>query len=81
MKHLSLFCEQQLSRVKYDHMNNQYPVPQTMAGVEIDVDSDEFQDWYLAFTRFLLEQLRWISQEEEQEGQSGSMFSCGSRGS
>ncbi len=23
-----------------------------MAGVEIDVDSDEFQDWYLTFTRF-----------------------------
>ena len=24
----------------------------TMAGVEIDVDSDEFQEWYRAFTTF-----------------------------
>ncbi len=23
-----------------------------MAGVEIDVDSDEFQDWFNAFTKF-----------------------------
>ncbi len=30
--------------VKYDHMHNSYQIPQTMAGVEIDVDSDEFQD-------------------------------------
>ncbi len=25
-----------------------------MAGVEIDVDSDEFQDWFNTFTKFLL---------------------------
>ena len=30
--------------VKYDHMHNPYPIPQTMTGVEIDVDSDKFQD-------------------------------------
>ncbi len=35
-------------------MGNLYPIPQTMAGVEIDVDSDEFQDWYQSFTRFRL---------------------------
>ena len=29
-----------------------YPIQQTMAGVEIDLDSDEFQAWYLAFSRF-----------------------------
>ena len=29
-----------------------YPIPQTMAGVEIDIDSDEFQAWYLAFIKF-----------------------------
>ncbi len=28
------------------------PIPQTMAGVEIDVDSDELQEWYRAFTTF-----------------------------
>jgi hypothetical protein len=27
-------------------------IPQTMAGVEIDVDSDEFQKWYRAYTTF-----------------------------
>ena len=29
-----------------------HPVPQTMAGVEIDIDSDEFQAWYAAFSKF-----------------------------
>ena len=29
-----------------------HPVPQTMAGVEIDIDSDEFQSWYVGFTKF-----------------------------
>ena len=36
----------------YDYARNAYPIPQTMAGVEIDVDSDEFQEWYRAFTTF-----------------------------
>ncbi len=40
------------SGVRYDHMHNPYPIPQTMAGVEINVDSEEFQEWYNAFTRF-----------------------------
>ena len=31
---------------------NEYPIPQTMAGVEINVDSDEFQECYRAFTTF-----------------------------
>ena len=29
-----------------------HPIPQTMAGVQVDTDSDEFQAWYLAFTSF-----------------------------
>ena len=29
-----------------------HPVPQTMAGVTINIDSDEFQAWYVAFSRF-----------------------------
>jgi hypothetical protein len=28
------------------------PIQQTMAGVKIDVDSDDFQKWYISFTRF-----------------------------
>ena len=40
-----------ISGVHYDYANNPYLIPQTMAGVEIDVDSDEFQEWYRAFTR------------------------------
>ena len=38
--------------VLYDYAGNEYPIPQTMAGVEIDTDSDEFQEWYRAFTTF-----------------------------
>ena len=29
-----------------------HPIPQTMAGVEIDIDSDEFQAWYVLFSKF-----------------------------
>ena len=29
-----------------------HPIPQTMAGVEIDIDSDEYQSWYVGFTKF-----------------------------
>ena len=29
----------------YDYAGNAYPIPKTMAGVEIEVDSDEFQAW------------------------------------
>ncbi len=32
-----------LLRVCYDHVSNAYLIPQTMAGVEIYVDSDEYQ--------------------------------------
>ena len=35
-----------------DYAGNYYPIPQTMAGIEIEVDSDEFQAWYKAFTMF-----------------------------
>ncbi len=35
-----------------DTYGNSFPIPQTMAGVEIDTDSDEFQAWYSAFTSF-----------------------------
>ena len=41
-----------ISGVYYDHMGNEYQIPQTMAGVEINVDSDEFQEWYREFTSF-----------------------------
>ena len=33
-----------LSGERQDHAGNWYPIPQTMAGVEIDLDSDEFQE-------------------------------------
>ena len=33
-------------------MGNYCLIPQTMAGVEIDLDSDEFQAWYLTFSKF-----------------------------
>ena len=33
-------------------MGNEYPIPQAMAGVEIDVDSTEYQAWYQSFTKF-----------------------------
>ena len=38
----------------YDYAGHAYPIPQTMAGVdsEVDVDSDEYQEWYRAFTTF-----------------------------
>jgi hypothetical protein len=35
-----------------DHNGNVYQIPHTMAGVEIDVDSEEFQGWYKSFTTF-----------------------------
>jgi hypothetical protein len=49
---LDIVSSSLLSGVKYDHMHNAYPIQQTMAGIEIDVDSEEFQDWFHAFTRF-----------------------------
>jgi hypothetical protein len=36
----------------YDYARNAYPIPQTMAGIEIEVDSEEFQAWYRVFTTF-----------------------------
>ena len=41
-----------ISGVHYYYVGNAYLIPQTMAGVEIDVDSDEFQEWYREFTTF-----------------------------
>ena len=41
-----------LSGMYQDTYGNSFPIPQTMAGVEIDTDLDEFQEWYLAFTSF-----------------------------
>ena len=38
-----------ISGVHNDSSGNVYPIPQTMAGVEIDVDSDEFQEWFRVF--------------------------------
>ncbi len=42
-----------ISGVHYDYAGNKYPIPQTMAGVGIDVDFDEFQEWYKSFTTFV----------------------------
>jgi hypothetical protein len=36
-----------------DHYRDPFPLLHTMAGVEIDVDSDEFHEWCHLFTRFL----------------------------
>ena len=36
----------------YDYNGVAYPIPQTMAGVEIEVESDESQEWYRAVTAF-----------------------------
>ena len=36
----------------YDYAGNAYPIPQTMAGVEIDVDSNAFKEWHRVFTTF-----------------------------
>jgi hypothetical protein len=41
-----------LSGMYQDTYGNSFLIPQTMAGVEIDTNSDEFQAWYLAFTSF-----------------------------
>ena len=38
-----------ISGMRYDCAGVVYLIPQTMAGVEINVDSDEFQEWYRAF--------------------------------
>ena len=42
-----------ISGDNYDYAGSEDLVSQTMAGVEIDVDSDEFQEWYREFTTFL----------------------------
>ena len=47
MGRLGIVISSLLSGVKYDHVGNEYPIPQTMAGVEMDVDSDEYQAWYI----------------------------------
>ena len=36
-----------------DYLGIEYLIPQTMTGVDIDTDFDEFQVRYLAFTKFL----------------------------
>jgi hypothetical protein len=41
-----------LSGMYQDTYGNSFLIPQTMAGVELDTDSDEFQAWYLVFTSF-----------------------------
>ena len=50
-----------ISGVHYDYAGNAYPIPQTMAGVEIDVDSDSDGTTLLASTEFKI-------------GVSGSVF-------
>ena len=41
-----------LSGERMDHNGNYHPIPQTMAGIEIDLDSDEYQAWYISFSKF-----------------------------
>ena len=41
-----------LSGERMDINGIYHPVPQTMAGVEIDIESEEFQAWYAGFTKF-----------------------------
>ena len=49
-----------LSGERADHNGIYYPIPQTMAGVEIDLDSDEFQAWYLAFSQIVQNQVNTL---------------------
>ena len=35
-----------ISGMRYNYAGVAYPIPQTMAGIEIEVHSDEFQEWY-----------------------------------
>ncbi len=53
LESLGIVLSSLLSGIKYDHMHNSYPIQQTRAGLEINVDSEEFQEWYYAFTKFL----------------------------
>jgi hypothetical protein len=41
-----------LSEVSYEHNGDPFQIQPTMVGVDIDVDSDEFREWYHSFTRF-----------------------------
>ena len=41
-----------LSGERVDHNGIHHPIPQTMAGVEIDIDSDAFQAWYISFSKY-----------------------------
>ena len=41
----------------YDYAGNACPIPQTMAGIEIEVHSDKFQEWYRALQCFRRKQL------------------------
>jgi hypothetical protein len=41
-----------LSGERMDINGIYHPVPQTMAGVEIDIESEEFQAWYAGFNKF-----------------------------
>ncbi len=41
-----------ISGAHHDYAGHAYPIPQTMAGIEIEVDSEEFWEWYTAFTTF-----------------------------
>ena len=36
----------------HDHLGNEFLIPQTIAGVEINIDSDEFQAWHRALVNF-----------------------------
>ncbi len=40
--------------IQWRHCGDPFPIQQTIAGVEIDVDSDDFQEWYHSITKFPL---------------------------
>ena len=47
---LGIVSSSLLSGETQDHNGNYFSIPQTMAGIEIDLDSDEYQAWYISFS-------------------------------
>ena len=48
---LGSFSSSLLSGDEWDHMGSAFPIPQTVAEVKIDMDSDEYQGWYTSFCK------------------------------
>ncbi len=49
---MGVFNGNLISGDHYDYAGHAYPIPQTMADIEIEVDSNEFQEWYKELTTF-----------------------------